>query len=95
MSTVSGHIDVRDVNISFKARGAVVQAVKSVSLNVQPGEFVSLIGPSGCGKSDHYECGGGLHKGRQWRAVIGWKAHPWAGLPIAVSCSSSTRYSRG
>jgi NitT/TauT family transport system ATP-binding protein len=51
MSIVSGHIDVRDVNISFKARGAVIQAVKSVSLNVQPGEFVSLIGPSGCGKS--------------------------------------------
>jgi NitT/TauT family transport system ATP-binding protein len=51
MSTVSGHIEVRDVNIRFKSRGAVVHAVNSVSLNVQPGEFVSLIGPSGCGKS--------------------------------------------
>ncbi|KRB87045.1 ABC transporter ATP-binding protein [Noviherbaspirillum sp. Root189] len=51
MSTLSGHIEVRDLNISFKARGETVQAVKSVSLNVQPGEFVSLIGPSGCGKS--------------------------------------------
>jgi NitT/TauT family transport system ATP-binding protein len=51
MNTAAGHIDVRDVNISFKSRGTIVDAVKSVSLNVQPGEFVSLIGPSGCGKS--------------------------------------------
>jgi NitT/TauT family transport system ATP-binding protein len=29
----------------------MVQAVKDVSLRVQPSEFVSLIGPSGCGKS--------------------------------------------
>jgi NitT/TauT family transport system ATP-binding protein len=50
-ATRSGHIEVRDLNISFKANGATVQAVKSVSLEVQAGEFVSLIGPSGCGKS--------------------------------------------
>ncbi len=51
MSALSGHIEVRDLNISFKARSGTVQAVKSVSIDVQPGEFVSLIGPSGCGKS--------------------------------------------
>jgi NitT/TauT family transport system ATP-binding protein len=49
--TQAGHIEVRDLNISFNARGATVQAVRSVSLDVQAGEFVSLIGPSGCGKS--------------------------------------------
>ena len=51
MNMAAGRIDVHDVNISFKSRGTVVQAVQSVSLNVLPGEFVSLIGPSGCGKS--------------------------------------------
>jgi NitT/TauT family transport system ATP-binding protein len=51
MSAQSGHVDVRDVSISFSARGSVIEAVKGVSLQVQPGEFVSLIGPSGCGKS--------------------------------------------
>jgi NitT/TauT family transport system ATP-binding protein len=51
MTTERGHIEVRDVSISFESRGACIDAVKQVSLQVQPGEFVSLIGPSGCGKS--------------------------------------------
>jgi NitT/TauT family transport system ATP-binding protein len=47
----AGHIEVRGLSVSFKSRGAEVNAVNGVSLQVQPGEFVSLIGPSGCGKS--------------------------------------------
>jgi NitT/TauT family transport system ATP-binding protein len=46
-----GLIDVRDMGVVFGANDNEVIAVENVSLNVQPGEFVSLIGPSGCGKS--------------------------------------------
>ncbi|HEY0821018.1 MAG TPA: ABC transporter ATP-binding protein [Rhizobacter sp.] len=46
-----GRVDVRDLHIRFSAKGQEVEAVRSASVNVRPGEFVSLIGPSGCGKS--------------------------------------------
>ncbi len=51
MTATAGHVEIRDVSISFGSRSTLVEAVRGVSLHVLPGEFVSLIGPSGCGKS--------------------------------------------
>ena len=51
MNTPKGHIEVRDVGVCFGSGRTAVEAVKGVSLQVRPGEFVSIIGPSGCGKS--------------------------------------------
>ena len=44
-------IDVRHVSKAFSTRQAKVEALRDVSLQVMPGEFVSLVGPSGCGKT--------------------------------------------
>jgi NitT/TauT family transport system ATP-binding protein len=44
-------ISLRDVGVSFEARGASVQAISGVSLDVAEGEFIALLGPTGCGKS--------------------------------------------
>jgi NitT/TauT family transport system ATP-binding protein len=45
-------IAARGVNKIFEANGAgQVIALQNINLDVQAGEFVSLIGPSGCGKS--------------------------------------------
>jgi NitT/TauT family transport system ATP-binding protein len=49
---VTASLHVSDVSKVFtRGRASSVEALMSVSLDVAPGEFVSLIGPSGCGKS--------------------------------------------
>jgi len=44
-------IEVRNVAQTFTGDGRTVQALKDGSMEVMPGEFVTLIGPSGSGKS--------------------------------------------
>ena len=44
-------VDVREVNRSFHGAGAVVHAVRDVTLQVYSGEFVALRGRSGSGKT--------------------------------------------
>jgi NitT/TauT family transport system ATP-binding protein len=52
MTTIGrGLVELRHVDMVFRTGDTPMQAVRDVSLSVQPGEFVSLIGPSGCGKS--------------------------------------------
>ena len=44
-------VDVRNASLVFQAQDAPVQALSDINLQIEPGEFVSLIGPSGCGKT--------------------------------------------
>ena len=44
-------VEVHGVDKVFDTRSGRVQALESIDLRVEAGEFVSLIGPSGCGKS--------------------------------------------
>jgi NitT/TauT family transport system ATP-binding protein len=52
MTSSAPFIDIRSVNKRYdSADGTGVQALSSVSLGIEEGEFVSLLGPSGCGKT--------------------------------------------
>jgi NitT/TauT family transport system ATP-binding protein len=53
-------IQLSGVGKTFSRRGASTQAIADASLDVRPGEFVSLLGPSGCGKSTLLRVIGGL-----------------------------------
>ena len=44
-------VEVADVDKIFEATGGRTTALEGINLQIQAGEFVSLIGPSGCGKS--------------------------------------------
>ena len=54
------HVSMRGVHKVFRSRRQVVEALRSVDLDVGRGEFVSLLGPSGCGKSTLLRVIGGL-----------------------------------
>ena len=44
-------VDVQEASVVYPAKEQPVTALDRVSLNIQEGEFISLIGPSGCGKT--------------------------------------------
>jgi NitT/TauT family transport system ATP-binding protein len=61
-STAHGsHIQVRQVQKTYGAQTLrPISAVREMSFDVQPGEFVSIVGPSGCGKSTLLRIVGGI-----------------------------------
>ena len=44
-------LQVRGLSKAFRDDGSTLEALRDFSLQVEPGQFVTIIGPSGCGKS--------------------------------------------
>ncbi|WP_307871755.1 ABC transporter ATP-binding protein [Micromonospora sp. U21] len=64
-------IEAVDVSRTYQLDGVSVEALRGVSLVVQPGDHVALVGPSGSGKSTLMHLLGGLDRPTGGRLVIG------------------------
>ncbi|MGC4754972.1 ABC transporter ATP-binding protein [Micromonospora trifolii] len=64
-------IEAVDVSRTYQLDGVSVEALRGVSLTVQPGDYVALVGPSGSGKSTLMHLLGGLDRPTGGRLVIG------------------------
>src|SRR6516165_12715910 len=63
-------IQAEDVRKTYRIGRVDVPALCGVSLEVQPGEFVSIVGPSGSGKSTLFYILGGLTHADSGRVAI-------------------------
>ncbi|WP_243398485.1 ABC transporter ATP-binding protein [Deinococcus koreensis] len=50
-TTEAAAVHLRNLNMVFRGAGSDTVALQDASLDIRPGEFISLIGPSGCGKT--------------------------------------------
>ena len=51
MSNKHEILKIENIRKIYQAKNDELEALKSINLKVNEGEFVSIIGPSGCGKS--------------------------------------------
>jgi len=68
----TGAIEVSGISKVFATEvGSTVEALRDVSVDVRPGQFVAFVGPSGCGKSTLLKLIGGLIEPTVGRISVG------------------------
>ncbi|MEM9603268.1 MAG: ABC transporter ATP-binding protein [Pseudomonadota bacterium] len=66
----NAYLQISHLDVEFPTKTGVFTALKNVSLDVQDGEFISVIGHSGCGKSTVMNVIAGLTPGTRGGALV-------------------------
>jgi ABC-type nitrate/sulfonate/bicarbonate transport system ATPase subunit len=64
------HLAITNLSKTFPATGHTVEVLRSLNMEVQKGEFVSIVGPSGCGKSTLLHLIAGLDEPTSGQIII-------------------------
>ena len=83
-------IALRDLEQSYKLPAGVSYVLRRITLDVQPGEFVTIMGPSGAGKSTLLAALGMLDA--EWAGEYHFLGHPVHRLPHRDRIELNKRY---
>ena len=85
-------LELQNVSVIYGRGSAAVRALDNVSLQIDAGDFVSVVGPSGCGKSTLMHVIAGFVTATHGRVLLNGKSVTRPGADRAVVLQQATLY---